>query len=402
MRTVRVGFVGLGIHTRKGTVSRWCDIEGTEIVALCDLSEERIEAMQTVLRQHGRQPATPYTDYRPMCERDDIDLVYISTDWLSHAQIALHAMRNGKHAAIEVPAATTIDECWQLVETSRKTGMHCMMLENCVYDRFELACLQMARRGTFGEIVHVEGAYLHYGDKQHWNDYWNNWRLDYNRRTRGDVYPTHGLGPACQLLDIHRSDHLDYLVSIDTAALSGPNMMDVPCPDFKNGDVTTTLIRTRRGRTILLQHDVMTPRPYDRRYQIVGTEGFAQKYPIEQICLGSDEPLSKEETEKLVSANMPDFIEDIRPQLDRLEGRNKMSFVMDYRLAYCLQRGLPLDMDVVDLAEWCCVSELSRLSIERGSQPVKFPDFIGSKPTLPKTPILPTPIKLDKNNEKRI
>jgi len=377
MRAVRVGFVGLGIHTRKGTVSRWCNIDGTEIAALCDLSTDRIEAMQQVLEEHHRPRAAAYTDYRQMCERDDLDLVYISTDWLSHAEIALYAMRYGKHAAIEVPAATTIDECWQLVETSRKTGRHCMMLENCVYDRFELACLQMARKGTFGEIAHVEGAYIHYGGPQHWREYWNNWRLDYNRRMRGDIYPTHGLGPACQLLDIHRTDRLDYLVAIDTAAITGPKLTAGPCPDFQNGDVTTTLIRTQKGKTILLQHDVMTPRPYDRRYQIVGTDGFAQKYPTPQICLGTEEPLPEEETEQLIASNLPDFIGDIRDKIRLFEGHNQMSYVMDYRLAYCLQHNLPLDMDVIDLAEWCCVSELSRLSLERGSQPVKFPDFIG-------------------------
>ena len=228
LQTVRVGFVGLGMRG-PDAVSRWCHIEGTDIKALCDVEADRVEACQQLLRQNGRPEAAAYSGstevYKALCERDDIDLVYIATDWIHHAPIALYAMEHGKHVAIEVPAANTLDEIWALVNTAERTQRHCIMLENCVYDFFEIATLNMAQQGLFGEVLHVEGSYLHNLD-DFWDEYWNNWRLDYNRLHRGDVYPTHGLGPDCQVLDIHRGDRMDYLVSMDTKAVNGKRLVE--------------------------------------------------------------------------------------------------------------------------------------------------------------------------------
>lgn len=186
-------------------------------------------------------------------------------------------MENGKHVAIEVPAATSLDEIWALVNTSEKTRKHCMMLENCVYDFFELNTLNMAQQGLFGEILHTEGSYIH-NLKEFWGEYWNNWRLDFNKEHRGDVYPTHGLGPACQLLDIHRGDKINTLVAMDTKAVTGPELVKEAtgsAPEsFANGDHTMTMMRTENGKTIHIQHDVMNPRPYSRMYQLTGTKGL--------------------------------------------------------------------------------------------------------------------------------
>ena len=295
-------------------------------------------------------------------------------------------MLGGKHAAVEVPAATTLDEINLLVKTAKQTGKHCMMLENCVYDFFELSTLAMARAGLFGEIVHVEGGYAHPIDEK-----WTPWRLEINRQQRGDIYPTHGLGPLCQLLDLHRSDRMKTLVSMDTAAFSGPGIyekhMGREALDFQNGDQTTTLIRTERGKTMLIQHNVMTPRPYSRLYQIVGTEGYAQKYPEPllhfssnklkelDIHLPKEENLPAELCDKLLNHYLPDYVKQLLPIASRLDPRGGMAYFMDWRLIHCLQNGEPLDMDVYDMAEWCCISELSRLSIENGSTPVAVPDF---------------------------
>lgn len=407
---VRVGFVGLGMRG-PGAVSRWSQIEGTEIVALCDVEKERVEAAQAILQKNGRKKATGYYGsldaYKKMCERKDIDIIYICTDWIHHTPIALYAMEHGKHVAIEVPAATTMEEIWALVNTSERTRKHCMMLENCVYDFFELACLQMTQRGMFGEVLHVEGSYLH-NLSDFWDEYWNNWRLDFNRQNRGDVYPTHGLGPDCQVLNIHRGDLMDYLVAMDTKPANGPHAVyeqtGKVCLDFKNGDQTSTLIRTQAGKTIILQHDVMTPRPYSRMYQVVGTNGYASKYPREELLFkapsrssegnaavnaggSADQLLEAIEKssphvclpdslrDQILKEFTPQWVKDIEEKAKKVGGHGGMDYLMDYRLVYCLRHGLPLDMDVYDLAEWCCIGPLSRLSIENGSQPVAIPDF---------------------------
>ena len=395
LQTVRVGFVGLGMRG-PDAVSRWCHIEGTDIKALCDVEADRVEACQRLLRQNGRPEAAAYSGstevYKALCERDDIDLVYIATDWIHHAPIALYAMEHGKHVAIEVPAANTLDEIWALVNTAERTQRHCIMLENCVYDFFEIATLNMAQQGLFGEVLHVEGSYLHNLD-DFWDEYWNNWRLDYNRLHRGDVYPTHGLGPDCQVLDIHRGDRMDYLVSMDTKAVNGKRLVErktgKACTDFANGDQTSTLIHTAKGKTILLQHDVLTPRPYSRMFQVVGTDGYASKYPIQQILLRKEglpqspdyqnlnahAALPDSLCRALLNQYLPGFVKDIEATARTIGGHGGMDYIMDYRLVYCLRHGLPLDMDVYDMAEWCCISELSRRSLEHGSAPVAIPDF---------------------------
>ena len=186
--TVRVGFVGLGARG-SFAVYRYTNVPWTRLVALCDVLPEKVERSKAYLLEEGFPEPATYTGlegYKAMCERDDIDLVYICTDWAHHTPVALYAMEHGKHVAIEVPAATSLDECWALVNTAERTRRHCMMLENCCYDFFELASLQMAREGVLGEILHAEGSYLH-NLSDYWNDYWENWRLDFNYRHRGDV-----------------------------------------------------------------------------------------------------------------------------------------------------------------------------------------------------------------------
>ena len=395
--TVRVGFIGLGMRG-PSAVERWTHIPGTKIVALCDLLPENAEKAQKIVTNAGMEAPALYSGsedaWKQLCERNDIDLVYIATDWKHHAEMGIYAMEHGKHAAIEVPAAMSLDEIWALINTSEKTRKHCMQLENCVYDFFELTTLNMAQKGLFGEVLHVEGSYIH-NLEEFWPYYWNNWRLDYNREFRGDVYATHGLGPACQLLNIHRGDRMKTLVAMDTKAVTGPELVKQyqkeEAPDFQNGDHTMTFIRTENGKTIHIQHDVMNPRPYSRMYQLTGTKGFANKYPIEQYCFRPDqidstsipdhENLSMHSAvpEKVKETLMSQYKHPIHQELEetakKIGGHGGMDFIMDYRLVYCLRNGLPLDMDVYDLAEWCCMADLTRLSIENGNAPVAVPDF---------------------------
>ncbi len=397
MDVVRVGFIGLGMRG-PGAVSRFTFIEGTDIKALCDIYPDRVERSQKTLEKAGRPRAAAYSGsedaWKQLCERDDIDLVYIATDWKNHAQMALYAMKKGKHVAIEVPGAMTMKEIWALIDMSEKTRKHCMMLENCVYDFFELTTLNMAQKGVFGEVLHTEGSYIH-NLEDFWTSYTNNWRLDYNEKYRGDVYPTHGLGPACQLLDIHRGDKMNYLVAVDTKPVNGPavvkKIFNRESPDFKNGDHTLTLIRTEKGKTIHIQHNVVTPRPYSRMYQLTGTDGFANKYPIEGYCLRPSQ-VSSDVTPNHEDLNSHGFVpkevkdalmlkykhrihKELEETAKKVGGHGGMDFIMDYRLIYCLRNGLPLDMDVYDLAEWSCLAELTAVSLENNSAPVTVPDF---------------------------
>ncbi len=401
MDTVRIGVIGLGMRG-PGAVRRLCFIEGAKITALCDIEADRVEKAAKILSDQGKPEAAAYSGseeaWKELCENEDIDLVYITTDWKNHATMAKYAMEHGKHVAIEVPAAMNMAEIWSLIETSERTRRHCMQLENCVYDFFELTTLNMAQKGLFGEILHAEGAYIH-NLEDFWNDYYNDWRLEYNRDNRGDVYPTHGIGPVCQALDIHRGDKMNVLVSMDTKSVNGKKYYEEnrgPLEgSFENGDQTSTLIRTENGKTILIQHNVVTPRPYNRLYQIVGTEGFANKYPVQGYMVDSDVIGNDAETGvKINHENLSahDFVpleikevlmEQYKHPIHReteekakaVGGHGGMDFVMDYRLIYCLRNGLPLDMDVYDLAEWCCLTELTRISIINGSAPVEIPDF---------------------------
>ena len=193
-------------------------------VALCDTPKMQKEHKKSYQCRNGSTVCIRFGRcMEAMCERNDINLVYIATDWKHHAEMGVYAMEHGKHVAIEVPSAMTLDEIWALINTSEKTRKHCMQLENCVYDFFELTTLNMAQQGLFGEVLHVEGAYID-NLEEFWPYYWNNWRLDYNNENRGDVYATHGLGPACQLLDIHRGDRMKTLVAMDTKAATGPKL----------------------------------------------------------------------------------------------------------------------------------------------------------------------------------
>lgn len=397
MPVVRVGFIGLGMRG-PSAVERFTHLDGVEIKAICDLHPERVEKSQAILKKAGLPEATTYTGseeaWKELCDRPDIDLVYIATDWARHAPMMIYAMQKGKHVACEVPAVTSLQEAWDVVNTAERTQRHCMMLENCVYDFFELTTLNMAQQGLFGEVLSAKGAYIH-NLEPFWKYYEGNWRLKFNQEHRGDVYATHGLGPACWVLNIHRGDRMEYLTSMDVPATSLPRFMKqkmgVENPVVKNGEMTQTLIKTALGKTIYIEHNVTSYRPYDRMYQVIGTDGFANKYPVEGYALRPTEQnlkavpnhedlkshdfVSEATKTELMNKYQHPIQKEIAEKAKQVGGHGGMDFIMDYRLIYCLRNGLPLDMDVYDLAEWSTMGELTRLSLEHQSAPVAMPDF---------------------------
>ena len=401
---VRVGFVGLGMRG-PDAVARYTQIAGTRVMALCDYEEERAVACQKILREAGMPPADIYcgeTGYEALCQRPDIDLVYVATDWEHHFPVAKCALENGKHVAIEVPSAMNLEQIWTLIDLAEQKRLHCMILENCCYDWYEMTALNMAQQGVFGEVIRAEGAYIHTLDP-YWDHYWKNpnddsmlgWRMKYNRESRGDVYPTHGLGPVAQVMNIHRGDRFTTLVAMDTKSVHGTEFVSEhtgkPCSDFRNGDHTTTLLRTQLGKVVEIQHNVMTPQPYNRLYKITGSRGYATKYPEEHYSL-SKEQLAAAGIQTEAKISYHSFLPETEhkaleeryrhPILKKygemaleVGGHGGMDYIMDSRLVYCLQNGLPLDMDVYDLAEWCCLAELGALSIDHNCCAVAFPDF---------------------------
>ena len=406
MKAVRVAFVGLGMRG-PGAVERFSHIPGVEVVALCDYEPERAERCQQILRKAGLKPADVYSGpdgYKEVCARPDVDLVYVATDWDHHFPVAKTALESGKNTAIEVPSAMNLEQCWELINLSEKNRKHCMILENCCYDWFELRALNMAQQGVFGEVLRAQGAYIHNLD-DFWGAYWSNpendpdklgWRMKYNKENRGDVYATHGLGPVAQVMDIHRGDRFTTLTAMDTKSVHGKEYVEKKtgkkCDDYRNGDHTTTLMRTANGKVVEIQHNVMNPQPYNRLYQLTGTKGFANKYPVEGFAIDAAQLKASGKTPKVDDLSSHGFmpaaekkaleekyehpiIKKYGAMAQKVGGHGGMDFFMDARMVYCLQNGLPLDMDVYDLAEWCSLAELGSLSMDNNSAAVAFPDF---------------------------
>lgn len=388
---VRIGIIGLG---NRGTmaVKRLANLEGIAIVGICDLREECVRRALTVLNGTKHRPDTyagTVDGWRRLCDRGDVDVIYICTPWLLHTPMAVQAMKSGKHAFVEVPAARTLEECWELVETSERTRRYCRMLENCCYDEFELVTLQMARAGFFGEIVHCEGAYLHtnvFRENFDKNYYWNMWRLRENTR-HGNLYPTHGLGPVCQIMGINRGDRMDFMVSMSSAdfemekraeelAAHDPFFVPFEHKSYR-GNINTSIISTTAGRTIMVQHDVTSPRPYSRIHLVSGTKAMARKYPLPARIARGDEWLADADFKAVTEQYTPDLLRRLRSDISGLVGHGGADVVMDWRWIYCLRQGIPLDHDVYDAALWSSIAPLSEQSVAAGSSPVKVPDFTG-------------------------
>jgi hypothetical protein len=387
LETVRIGFVGVG-HQGASHVENFLRIDGVEITAICDINPAKVEQLQEVVAKAGRPRPPGFSrgpeDFRRLCDRDDVDLVFTATPWEWHAPVCLAAMEAGKHAATEVPMCVSVDECWALVETAERTRRHCVMMENCCYDRTEMMILNMVRQGLFGELLHAECGYLHDLRELKLTDFYENrWRVKHSIRRTGDLYPTHGLGPVAQWLDVNRGNRFDYLVSMASpgrglnrwaAEHIGPASTEA-LQGYALGDVVNTIIRTARGSTILVTHDTNSPRPYSRKILLQGTRGLVRKYPEQKIHLEGRSPAHGWEDLLEYRTEYEHPVWRALEERSRGAGHGGMDYIEDHRLIACLRAGEPMDMDVYDGAAWSSVSELSERSIRNRGQSVEIPDF---------------------------
>jgi hypothetical protein len=385
MDPVRIGYVGVG-GMGSAHVKNLLKIEGAQIKAVCDIVPEKVAKVQQWVVESGQPRPEGYSggpeDFKRLCARPDIDLVYNATPWEWHVPICVAAMEAGKHAATEVPAAMTLDQCWQLVETSERTRRHCVMMENCCYDRPEMQCLSMVKKGLLGEILHAEAGYLHdLRAVKFSNEGEGLWRLAHSIKRNANLYPTHGLGPVAQCLDINRGDRFDYLVSMSTpsrglnafaAKTFGPGDPRAT-QKYALGDVNVTLIYTALGKVITLYHDTNLPRPYSRIHKVQGTNGLFEKYPNRVYVEGRSKDDEWDGLDKFAEFDHP--LWTTQAEKARGAGHGGMDYIEDFRLIEALRHGRPLDLDVYDAAAWSVVTALTEQSVAGRGKPVEFPDF---------------------------
>ena len=392
IRNIRVAFIGVGNRGGNALTRFSYFPDNVTIKVACDLYPAKLEKVKKMLAAKKYPYKVDYytgkDDWKKICERDDIDLVYATTGAGLHTPIAVHAMKHGKHVVVEVPAAASIEQCWQLVDTAEQTRRHCMILENCNFDDYALAVLNMTQKGLFGEPVHLEGGYLHdmrdyrfnYADKSNWRQNAGSDKPVHS----ANPYPTHGIGPVAHWLGIHRGDRMTTLNSVssadfalrDTAARKfGKD--DPLAKRFFPSDINLSIIRTQRGKTILLYYTTSLPGPYSRAYKLYGTRGFTMGYPEAAFAFdpNAHDLLTGEEAGKIIAGNRHPVFSQYSKFAEKMGGHGGMDTIMDMRLIYCLNNGLPLDIDVYDAAEWSSLIEATRKSMELGGAPVAIPDF---------------------------
>ena len=383
---VRIGFVGVGSRG-SNHVRNILRLDGIEIKAFCDIVPEKVERVQQWVTDAGFPKPTAYTrgenDYVRMCETEDLDLVIHATPWKYHVPGCVASMQNGKHAATEVPAALTIDGCWELVENAEKYNKHCVMLENCNYGRAELMNLNMVRHGVYGELIHGQGGYCHdLRNMKLGGGEVEKWRVEYSIKDNGNLYPTHGLGPIANCMNINRGDRFNYLVSMSGIARGlhdyaveklGPDSKFANTK-FALGDVNVSLIKTMKGLTITLYHVTDLARPYSRINMIEGVKAISKSYP-DLIYIEGKSPFDQWEPLDNYSSEYEHPLWRRIGELAKGSGHGGMDFILDYRLIQCLRKGTPTDMDVYDAAALSVIIEMSEISVANKCQAVDFPDF---------------------------
>ena len=391
---VRVGIIGLG---NRGMVLlkmfEWLiQNNKAEIVALCDLKEEKTQKAANFVSKHQSKKAKQYTGkentWETVAKKDDIDLLLIATPWKWHTPMAIYGMENGKHVAVEVPISYTIEDCWKIIETTERTKKHCIMLENCNYNDEELFVLNMVEQGVFGELTHAECAYIHDLRKllldEHY--YEDQWRLKHHQDRDGNFYTTHGIGPVSFYYKIGRGDMFTHLTSMSSKEVALSEAAQRQGKDIKItcGDMNTTLLKTAKGRTVMMQFDVHTGRPYDRINKLCGTKAVHNGYPSrlyidkEELAYWGHQWLNQKEYQAYRNKYTHPMITQLRSKMKLFkEGHGGMDFVMIYRLISCLNKGLPLDMNVYDGVIWSAITPLSEVSVASNSNAIKIPDFMG-------------------------
>ncbi|MGI6138454.1 MAG: Gfo/Idh/MocA family oxidoreductase [Candidatus Hydrogenedentales bacterium] len=386
MDRVRIAMVGVG---GMGTnhLGNLLKLEGVDILAVCDIDEEKATHAQDMVEAAGQKRPTAYCrgerDFERLCAEEELDLVYTATPHKWHVPVCVAAMENGKHAATEVPAAPTLEGCWQLVDTAEATKKHCVMMENCCYGRTEMAVLNMVRQGVLGELLHAECGYLHdIRDIYLQTSPGRKWFQENPLTRNGNLYPTHGLGPVAQCMNINRGDQFSHLVSMSSPGLGLAQYAkeklpaDDPRQDlkFKSGDVNTVLIQTQLGRTITVLYNCNNPRPYTRINLVQGTRGIVQGYPDRVHIEGVSPDHEWEEMEAYYDRYDAKLWRDQGDTVTRY-GHGGMDFLEDMRLIACLRAGLPTDQDVYDAAAWSAIGPLSERSVAGRAAVTDVPDF---------------------------
>jgi predicted dehydrogenase len=384
---VRLGIIGVGLRGTE-VLREFLAVDKVVVNAVCDVVSEKCTRAAQMVEKAGQKTPGVYAngerDFERLVARDDLDFVYIATPWEWHVPQVLAALRAGKHVGTEVPAAYTLEDCWNIVDASEAARRHCLIMENCCYDHSETTVLNMVRAGVFGELVHGECAYNHdlreilFENKDE-----GLWRRRHHTLRDSNLYPTHGLGPMAQYLSINRGDKFDHLVSMssthlgleayrkDHVAAGDPKWKEV----YKTGDYNTSIIKTAKGRTIMLQHNVSTPRPYDRINLIQGTKGIFRDYPPRIFIEGQASGHTWSSLDKYQEQYESPLWKHQGEMARKLGGHGGMDYLLCYRLVQCMREGLEPDIDVYDAAAWSVPGPLSQISVAKGSVPVKFPDF---------------------------
>jgi len=384
---VRVGIVGTGLRGRS-VLNELLGIDGVKIVAVCDVVPDKTQRASKMITDKGQPAPAVYTGgdhaFEQLVARDDIDLVYTATPWEYHVPVMLAALAHGKHCGSECPIGTTLKDLWSLVDASEKARRHCMQMENCNYGYNEMLVNRMVHAGVFGDVLHAEAAYLHdLREILFENRDEGLWRRAWHTRANANLYPTHGLGPVSWYLDVHAGDRFDYLVSV-----SGPErglslhreatVKDKADPKWAEkyitGDLNTSIIKTAKGKTILLQHDVSNARPYTRHNRVMGTKGTFEDYPPRIYIEGPGVAERWAPIDEWKAKFEHPLWTKLAAQASS-GGHGGMDFVMAYRLIECMREGLAPDYDVYDAAAWSAPFPLTEMSVAKGSTPMKFPDF---------------------------
>ena len=390
LETVRLAIVGLGERCTV-LLEQLKSIPHAEVVGLCDLS---LPALAAAAQECGPRENTSALQlfsgpqgYERMLDEAHPDAVLICTTWVTHAAMAVTAMEHGVHALVEVPLGLTLDELWQVVDTAERTQKHCMMLENCCYGRDELMFLNMVRQGLIGDLLHGEAAYIHdLRDRQLTAG--SDWHFAHLAARNGNLYPTHGLGPLAQYMNLARTDDtFDRIVSFSSPALGRAAHAERNLPpdhpwnetDIKCGDINTSIIKTRLGRTILVQWDETSPRPYDRRNLIQGTEGTLAGFPTRIAGAGLNDGSEWVYGDDALAPLRERYEHPLWRRLgeaaEATDSRGGMNYLLLARIVECLRAGEPLDQNVYEGAFWSAVAPLSEKSVNEGGMPQLFPDF---------------------------
>jgi predicted dehydrogenase len=389
----RIGVVGTGNRGRS-LMQILLSLPGVQIPAVCDISADNLAMGQDLVVKAGQEKPEGYGKdehhFQSLMNRVDLDAVLIATYWEWHTPMALYAMKAGKYAAVEVPAAMTLDECWSLVNTHESTGVPCMMLENWSFRRDNLAVLNMIRQGLLGEIVHCHCAHSH-DCIDHWffdaKTGMDRWAAKYLISRNRDQYPTHQLGPVISWMDIGCGDYFDYLTSTATSSMGindyfinrfGPDHPNAQ-RKYAQGDIVSTVVRTKKGRSIVINYDMQLPRPYDNRWMIQGTRGIYNEQRNSVYLKGRSPKYHEWESFDPYQVKYEHFWwKALQNQASEIShGGTDLLELKHFVEAVRARSQTPLD--VYDAVIMSVTGPLSEQSIARGSAPVPVPDFTRGK-----------------------